>query len=131
MDYTATVDIDTTLDTDSILEKVETYSGAVADVKNGHRVIYTFPADNLDTAYVKAKQIAETIGTPYAIEIVPSDLINEAGHGIPHLLSVAQSAEMLEISVQAVHKRLKTGTLSGVKVGNTWVIPLFSVIDSM
>lgn len=131
MDYTATVDIETSLDVDSILEKVEPYSGAVADSKNGYRAVYTYPADNLDTAYSKAKQIAETIGEPYAIEITPSALIDKAGTDIPHLLSIAQAAEMLDISVQAIHKRLKVGTLTGVKVGNTWVIPLFSVIDAM
>lgn len=131
MDYTATVDIETSLDVDSVIEKVEPYSGAVADSKNGYRAVYTYTANSLDTAYSKAKQIAETIGEPYAIEITPSSLIDEAENGVPHLLSIAQAAEMLDISVQAVHKRLKTGSLTGTKVGNTWVIPLFSVINAM
>lgn len=46
------------------------------------------------------------------------------------LISVMQAAQMLEITPQAVNHRLKTKTLPGTKVGNTWVIPLASVIAS-
>lgn len=38
------------------------------------------------------------------------------------LLSVTQVAERLGITRQAVLKRLRKGTMRGVKVGNTWTI---------
>lgn len=50
-------------------------------------------------------------------------MIEEAGGAV----SVAQAAEMLGISRQAVEKRLKAGSLLGVRIGARTVVPAFQV----
>ncbi|MEW6880773.1 helix-turn-helix domain-containing protein [Trueperella pyogenes] len=130
MQYTATVDIETSLDIDDALELLAPYHGAIADSKGGYRAVFTYDADTLSEASVTAINIAETLGTPYAIETAPTDLVDShtVNGDIPPLVSVSGAAELLGITAQAVNKRLKSGTLSGTKVGNTWVIPLHSVL---
>lgn len=131
MDYTATVDIETTHDVDEVLEMLTPYSGAVAESKIGYRAAFSFPATNLDDAYRSAMDITAPLGTTRAIEIAPTALLDADLDTIPHLVSISEAADMLSISVQAVHKRIKTGSLPARKVGNSWVIPLYSVLDSM
>ncbi|VEI13202.1 helix-turn-helix domain-containing protein [Trueperella bialowiezensis] len=130
MQYTATVDVATNLDVDDALDRLAPYHGAIGESRNGYRAVFTYEADTLSEAVASATRIAETIGTPYAIETAPTDLVDsDTAYGdIPPLVSVSEAAELLGITAQAVNKRLNSGTLPGRKVGNTWVIPLHSVL---
>lgn len=41
---------------------------------------------------------------------------------VPNLLSVAEAAQLLNVSPQTVRGLLRSGTLKGQKIGNTWLI---------
>lgn len=133
MKYTATVDFSTTLTDDDILERLTQYHGAIGASLDGYRAIYTFDSESLDSALDRGKEIARELGLPFAFAVAPSDMVdNDVAHGeLPPLVSVTEAAEMLDITPQGVNKKLKTGSLPGVKVGNTWVIPLHAVASVM
>lgn len=130
MDYTATVDVKTSLTIDDILEKLEPYEGTLGASKDGYRAIFSYPADSLDQAIATAKNTAESFGESYALSVAPSHLIDEqTTYGeLEPLVSVAQAADLLHITPQAVNHRLKNKTLPGAKVGHTWVLPLAAVL---
>lgn len=59
------------------------------------------------------------------IEVLPTSLWDQRADSveIPRLVSVAEAAEILGISRQAVAQRLDAGSLIGTRVGKVWVIP--------
>lgn len=130
MDYTATVDVKTSLDVDEILDRLNPYEGTIGASKDGYRAIFTYPAANLTQAITTAQNTAASFGQPYAVAVAPADMVDkQVKHGsLEPLISVTQAAELLNISPQAVNHRLRAHTLPGAKVGNTWVIPLASVL---
>ncbi|WIK58871.1 helix-turn-helix domain-containing protein [Actinotignum urinale] len=133
MDYTATIHIETTMDVDDILEILTPYHPALGGTKGGCATTITFPADNFSQALTTAEAIGAKIGTPYAMDIAPTALLDSQpeNQAMPELLSVSQTAEMLGITVQGVHDRIQRGKLGGVKVGSQWVIPLYSVLNNL
>ncbi|WP_311777849.1 helix-turn-helix domain-containing protein [Trueperella abortisuis] len=130
MDYTATATITTSLDIDTILDALSEYAGSLAETEAGYRAVFSFPATTITQATKTALTIAETVGEPTAITIAPTTMVDYAtAHGpLPPLVSVTQAADILDISPQAVHKRIKAGALPATRVGNTWILPLAAVL---
>jgi excisionase family DNA binding protein len=46
-------------------------------------------------------------------------------------ISISQAAELLGITRQAVHKRIKNGKLKAVKIGRAYAIPVKNVVSKM
>ncbi|WP_461004555.1 helix-turn-helix domain-containing protein [Trueperella pyogenes] len=132
MDYTATATITTGLDIDTILDALTEYAGSIAETESGYRAVFSYPADNLHQATKTALTIAETVGTPTAITVTPTATVDhDTKHGqLPPVISVTEAANILNITTQAVHKRIKAGTLPATRVGNGWIIPLAAVLAS-
>lgn len=132
MDYTATTTITTGLDIDTILDALAEYAGSIAETESGYRAVFSYPADNLHQATKTALTIAETVGTPITITVAPTATVDhDTKHGpLPPVISVTEAANILSITTQAVHKRIKAGTLPATRVGNVWIIPLAAVLAS-
>ncbi|MCM3907615.1 helix-turn-helix domain-containing protein [Trueperella bernardiae] len=132
MDYTATVSINTQLDIDTAIDQLAEYSGSLAQTEAGYRAVFSYPAHDLAQATKTALTIANTIGTPISITVATTESVDrDTAHGdIPPVVSVAEAANILDISPQAIHKRIKTGSLPATRVGNTWILPLAGVLSA-
>lgn len=130
MEYTATVDIKTSLSVDEILDQLEPYEGTIGATLNGYRAIFSYPAANLTQAIATAQNTTANLGEAYALAVTPANIADEQlKHSNPEpLVSVTQAAKLLNISPQAVTHRLRAHTLPGIKVGNTWAIPLAALL---
>ena len=129
MEYTATVDFSTTMSDEDILTAISVYHGSLAESFNGYRAICSFEADSLSDAAIKAQTIGAELGSPFALSVAPSSMVDgDTARGeLPPLVSVTEAAELLGITPQGVNKKLNSGSLPGAKIGNTWVIPLHAV----
>ena len=133
MEYTATVDFSTSHTDDDILTALAPYHVALGESLDGFRAVYTFDSDSLKEALLRAGEIVSPYGEVFALAVAPSEVVDRdvAIGSLPPLVSVSEAAEMLDITPQGVNKKLKSGALPGVKVGNTWVIPLHAVASVM
>lgn len=129
MKYIVTVQINDAIDVNSALAHVAQFSGIVRENKDGLQVIFTVEGSSINKAFHRARDVCAQIGSLYSILIVQESSADEllGVDDIPPLVSASQAAEILGVSTQAINKRLKSGTLPGLKVGSTWVIPLRSV----
>ncbi|MDY5151351.1 helix-turn-helix domain-containing protein [Actinotignum urinale] len=122
--------IKTAWDIDRLVDYFDAYGGAVTDGRDGYRATFSIEADTLDGAYSETCTVVATAGELLSVAIAPAEWVEyDILHGkIPELVSVPQAANMMEISQQAVHKRIKAGTLPATKVGGTWVLSLGTVL---
>lgn len=110
-----------------VVDALAGYGPAVSRGPTGcAEVIITVPATDLRQAFITACALARDATES---EVVAAEVMTTAEwdrrHGLeplPELLSVTQVADALGVSRQAVLQRLESGSLSGVKVGNAWVI---------
>lgn len=127
-DYNARIEFKTREDVDDrLLDALVDYHAVTSRSERGWvEAIITLPAENLRQATTTALAIAETVNVAplLAIEVLPTDEF-DARYGLarmPELVSVTEAALLLGVSRQAVLQRLERGTLSGSKVGDTWVV---------
>ena len=135
--YTATVELDIRDDgtgdrDDNIISALEAYSPAVGRSPLGNiEVVVTVPAATLtQAAQTISSVIAEGIGaTILSIELMSVDEYSRRVGIVPmpELVSVTTAAEIAGVSRQAILSRLESGSITGEKVGNTWVVQKSSV----
>ena len=116
-------------DSIEIVEQLAGYSAVVGACPVGKtEVVISFPAENLQQATSTALALLGQFD-PIGLEVVPTDLWDQRVDAvtIPDLVSVAQAAEKLGVSRQAVLARIETGSLAGRRVGNSWVLPASKV----
>lgn len=118
---------------DDVMDSIEDYAGTIAGNDRGRlELILTIPATGLRQAAATGLTIAEAAlgkrAKVASIEVMTTkefdariDAIKPPA--IPELVSITEAAQLLGVSRQAVHQRLETGSLPGVRVGTTWVIP--------
>lgn len=117
---------------DVLMDVVAEYSGTVARAAHGGRVelIFTTPADSIRQAVITALSVVLATGHQvYALEVLPTDEFHRRIDAVemPPLLSVPQAADALGVSRQRALQLVTAGQLDGVKVGDTWVIPVAAV----
>jgi len=116
---------------DDLMTALDQWHPAIgASLRGFTEAIITLEAENIrqaiSTAGVIASDTAHTAGGEVlAIEVMPTVEFDTRDNlvPLPDMVSVTEAAEMLGITVQAVRQRLESGSLTGVKVGATWVIP--------
>lgn len=87
---------------------------------------FTIPATGLRQAVTTALALVETVTDipVLSIQVMPTDEF-DARNGLaplPQTIGVPEAAQLLDISVQAVHKRLSVGTLPVHREGRDWRI---------
>lgn len=129
--YNAEVTFRSKLDVDQLMDALDGYHPALSDGPKGHaRAIISFPAENLRQAISTALAVIEDVGGPATAVAVMTSAEFDARTGLgplPELVSVTEAAQQLGVSRQAVLERLERGTLTGKKVGTTWVIQASAV----
>jgi len=115
---------------DALMDALGQWHPAVgASVRGFIEAVITLPAENLRQAGAVAALIADDV-VPVAgadalvIEVMPTAEF-DARAGLapwPDMLSVTQAAHRLGVSPQAVRQRLESGSLTGTKVGATWIV---------
>lgn len=89
-------------------------------------VIITIPGtDVVQLLQTSAAIVAQQQHAPVvSVEVIrTADFDRRVGsQTLPELVSVTEAAELAGVSRQAILQRLESGTLSGSKVGNTWVV---------
>ena len=131
MDYNATITLGNSKLTeefgDKLIGALCDYHPAVGVGRAGRvEVILTYPADSPRQATSTAWALAESADLDVSgIEVLPTSLWDQRADSVelPRLVSVAEGAEILGISRQAVAQRLDAGSLIGTRVGKVWVIP--------
>ncbi|PJI91043.1 helix-turn-helix domain-containing protein [Luteimicrobium subarcticum] len=129
-DHNATITFDTrdpagNID-DDILETLTGYSPATGRDERQHvQVFITFPANNLEQAFVIAFGLAARTSLPVlALEVLPTTEFDARNFGpSTKSVTVSEAAEILGITRQAVLQRIKTGALPAEKVGPVYTIP--------
>lgn len=115
---------------DAAIELVADYAGAVARSDFGWtEVTFTIPATGLKQATNTALAILET--APWAarsLRVLTSDDYDRIVDRVDApMLTVAQAAEQLGISRQAVHKLITNQHLAARRVGTRWLVPAETV----
>lgn len=97
-------------------------------------VTISLPAETLRQATVTALALAEAA---LAVEVLVIEVLPSAEHDarlglapLPELLSVTETAARLGVSRTAVLKRLESGSLTGQKIGSTWVVPADTLLTA-
>lgn len=136
--YNATATLEPTFaslsegDSIEIVEHLAGYSPAVSGCPVGKaEVVISFPAESLGQATSTAMALLAPF-EPIGLEVVPTDLWDQRADAVevPELVSVAQAADKLDVSRQAILARIESGSLAGQRVGNSWVIPAANVIPA-
>jgi excisionase family DNA binding protein len=132
--YHAFVEVDdrtpiTPDDVDELLDKLETYHGAMSVSPRGFRALdLSLPAESM----VQAAQTTAMIASAYLRkDAIACQVMTEKEFtareewlgDMPELASVTQVAEDLGVSRAAILDRIRRGTLQAIKVGDTYAIP--------
>lgn len=130
MEYVAAAVIKSTLNDDDLLDAIDANNAIVSPAINGSRVSFPLTATTFNDAVNEALERATPHGEIRDLSVTVADDLYEATreNGPEPLLSVVEAAKMLEITPQAVHKRITAGKLPAVKVGGTWILPLAAVL---
>lgn len=119
---------------EQLLEQLAPYHPATSRSLGGWvEVTFTLPAETLRQATATALAVADAAldAEVLTLEVLPTAEF-DARLGLaplPELLSVTEAAEKLGVSRTAVLKRLESGSLSGQKIGSTWVVPADAVLS--
>jgi hypothetical protein len=130
--YNARVELDSrTLDAD-VLDGFDLYHPAAGRSLFGRvELVLTVPADSLAQAIDLVQALVARAGRSIvALEVMLTEEF-DARDGmtpVPELIGVVDAAAMMKVSRQRVLQRVTGGTLAGIKVGDTWVIPRAAVL---
>ena len=118
---------------DPLLDLIEPFGGSAGRTADGRvELIFTVPADNVRQATSAGLALVTAEGyTAFAVEAMPQEefLRRSRLQPVPELVSVPQAAELLGIKRQSALELVQRGSLTGRKVGDTWVIPRAAVED--
>lgn len=109
---------------DEIIDALIDYHPAVnCGVDGRAEVVITLPAETLGQAERTALAVLGEL-SPVGLEVLPTEVWDARADAveIPELVSVAEAAEMLGVSRQAVSQRIKSGSLPARRVGGSWVL---------
>lgn len=119
---------------DEIDELLDVYKGMSPAVIGSPRgwvgVIVSVEAPSLPQAVVFATALATY--PLHSVEVMTSKEFDRRGEAfrsapLPELLSIPEVAERLGTSRQAVHLRIKSGSLPATRVGRSWVVPATAI----
>ncbi len=135
-EYNVTAETTARLDdelVDDVLDTLGDYGAVVSRSPRGRaEIVITVPAASLRQAITTALALFDDAlaahGHVTAVEAMTTREFDERAQlpdvpDIPELLSITETAERLEVSRQAVHQRIESGSLPATRVGSTWVIP--------
>ena len=130
--YNATIELEargalTDDQVDELMEQLAGYHAAIGHTPRRHSVTISLPAENLRQAVTTALAVVEAaFGSPaLTIEAMTTAEFDtrEGWQPVPELVSVAEAAEILGVSRQAVLQRIGTRSLPAEKVGRGYAIP--------
>ncbi|NHN55748.1 helix-turn-helix domain-containing protein [Calidifontibacter sp. DB0510] len=136
--YTATVETAarrTPADLDAAIDALEAYHGAIGTSVLGRlEATITLDAETLRQATQTAVAVvADALGSPaVAVNVAPTADVDRAQGRppIPELLSVADAAERLGVTRQAILQRIDSGAIAATKVGKAYVVRAADVTGS-
>ena len=111
--------------TDAIIEALLEYHPAIGTGSTGGAdVTISLPADSLAQATKTATALVAFLH-PVGLEVMPTELWDrrEGLEPVPDFLSVAQAAERLGVTRQAVLQRIEAGKLPAQRIGSVWAVP--------
>ncbi|GAA4915793.1 helix-turn-helix domain-containing protein [Nesterenkonia rhizosphaerae] len=122
-------------DTDTIVDSLIDYGIALGEsVSKRQLVTITVPAPHLKGAITTGMAlISEAAGDIVSLQAMSTQAFDETAGIILHpapLLSVQEFAQKLGTSRQNVVQRIKRGSLPGVMIGNTWMLPATALPDA-
>lgn len=129
MDFNATLTVPGDRDPDELVDALDTFHPAVSPSwqhSGSLEVVITLPATDLPHAITTILTVARAAGITdvRGLEVIPTeDWDRREVTRTGELLSVTEAAARLNVSSQAIRERLKTGSLTGIKVGHGWIIP--------
>lgn len=129
-DYNATIEFDTPATASAaerVVDALSAYHPAAGRSDRGRlEVTLTVPAaDFVQLMQTTVAITARAIDAPVLrVEFTPTEEFDrrQGLAPIPELVSVAEAAEILGVTRQAVQQRLESGSLPGRRVGKAWVI---------
>lgn len=129
--YNATIELDGDAETHARGDTMERYAQFHAVLTRSTlgrgELILSAPAESMHQAVrLFAALVVDEPVTRLVVES-SEDFDRRGESEVPPLLTVTETAERLGITRAGVQKRLDAGTLPGVKVGSTWVIPAAAV----
>lgn len=117
---------------DHVMDALVDYAGVISRAPDGRtQITITLPAASLRQAITTALSVIDDAIEPAAVTAIEAmttkefDARSEAleFQPVPDLVSISEAAAALEVSRQAVHQRIESGSLPATRVGSTWVIP--------
>lgn len=117
---------------DQVMDALVDYAGVISRAPDGRtQVTITLPAVGLRQAITTALSVIDGAVAPATVTAVEAmttkefDARSEAleYQPVPELVSISEAAAAMDVSRQAVHQRIESGSLPATRVGSTWVIP--------
>lgn len=112
---------------DDVFDQLADYHPAIGVDHRGRTTItITLPADRLGQAITTARIILANLIDAYggeALQVLTTAEFDRGDMPIPPLRTIAEAAEQLGVSRQAVRRRIERGTLPAVQIGEGWAIP--------
>lgn len=112
----------------SLIDEFDDYH-AVVSVSNLGRaeLVASMPAENVWQAATTARALFRNLPVTRVQVEASTDFDRRSEAEVPPLMSVTEVAERLGLTRAAVQRRIDTGTLPAVRVGQTWAVPAAAV----
>lgn len=128
MDFNATLTVPRSHEPDDLIDALSDYHPAVSPSQQhpgSWEVVTTLLATNLTQAITAILAVARAadITDLRGLEVIPTADWDRREATDDELLSVAETADRLGVTPQAVRERLARGTLTGFKTGRAWLVP--------
>lgn len=119
-------------ETDELIDKLSSYHPSISESpRRNPQITITLDAEKMAAASQAALAVVEDAIERVIVShrIMMTTLFDKTSGSLdlPPLVSVAQAAEMLGRTPQAVQKRINSGALPATQVGRSWVIPAAAV----
>lgn len=129
--YNATIELDQRADTaagdygDQLLDRFADHHAVLARSLLGRLdLILSLPAVGLWQATATVRALVHDLPVTRLVVETSADFDRRSEAEVPtRLLSVTEAAEELGLTRAGVQRRIDTGSLAAVKVGNAWAIP--------
>ena len=138
MQFNATMEFDipvTAERADQIVDRLADFAAAVEATAAGHLLVtITLDADTVTAATRLALGLAGDLAFPLTrVEVLSTaDFDRRLGAAdLDDVISVAEAANELGVSSQAIRQRLEAGTLAGRKAGRTWHVSREGVLAAI
>lgn len=128
--YNATIELEVPIDNlagdpaDKLLDRFADYHPVLARSTLGRaELILSLPAQSLWQAASTVRHLVDDLPATRVILETSTEFDLRSHADVPHLLSVTEAAQRLGITRAGVQRKIDTGTLPAVRVGNAWAIP--------